>query len=263
VNDDEATVSDDKSISSEENNDDEEVKQKLKRRNKKKKIQVKNKGSSNKKVITYKQSPHEGETSRKNYMEQRLKTVRQKKAEDEKVRKEELSGAAEIKIHDEDLRRQEAIAARFETGQEEAKLLREKHRRCLLNQLLMKKRTILAMGEDDVRPESFINDKNDIVSVKHCVKENTPSQVLDAASTTSSGSSESDDSSDGELELIPPSRSSFVDKMLNPSSYKGTSNLNVVSCLPIPKKSCAVSREGLRKSLKCRAVHAGNTWLAR
>ncbi len=196
-------------------------------------------------------------------MEQRLKTARQKKAEDEKVRKEELSGAADIKIHDESLRRQEAIAARFETGQEEAKLLREKHRRCLLNQLLMKKRTILAMGEDDVRPESFINDKNDIVSVKNCVKENTPSQVLDAASTTSSGSSESDDSSDGELELIPPSRSSFVDKMLNPSSYKGTSNLNVVSCLPIPKKSCAVSREGLRKSLKCRAVHAGNTWLAR
>jgi hypothetical protein len=53
-------------------------------------------------------------------MEQRLKTARQKKAEDEKVRKEELSGAADIKIHDESLRRQEAIAARFETGQEEA-----------------------------------------------------------------------------------------------------------------------------------------------
>jgi hypothetical protein len=235
----------------------------LESRKAKKTRQVRNKKSAKKKVITSKRLPHEGETSRKTYMEQRLKTVRQKKAEDEKVRKEELSGAAAIKIHDEDLRRQEAIAARFETRQEEAKVLREKNRRCLLKQLLMKKQTILAMSEDDFRPESFIDDENDVVSVKHCIKENAPSQVLDATNTTSSGSSESDDSSDGELELVPPPRSSFVDKMLNPSSFKGTSNLNGVSCLPIPKKSYTVSREGLRKSLKCRAVHAGNTWLAR
>jgi hypothetical protein len=46
-------------------------------------------------------------------MEQQLKTARQKKAEDEKVQKEEVS---KIKIHDEDLRRQEAIGQDLKPG---------------------------------------------------------------------------------------------------------------------------------------------------
>lgn len=256
------TVSDCKSTSSEEYDDDDKVKGKLEARNSRTKRQMRHEESTKKKVITSKRLPKKGEMSKKTktFMEQRFKTVREKKMEDEKVRNEELSGAAEIKIHDEDLRRQEAIAARFETGQEEAKVLREKNRRCLLKQLLMKKHTVLAIGEDDARPESFIKDENYDLSA---MKENTHSQDLDDASTASSSGSESDDSTDGELELILPPRYSFVDNILNPSSFKGTSNFNVASCFPNQTKCSTVSREGLRKSLKCKAIHAGNTWLAR
>lgn len=196
-------------------------------------------------------------------MEKRLKTVRQKQAEEEEVRKEELAGAGEMKIHEEDLRRQEAIAARFETGQEETKMVREKYRRSLLEQLLMKKRSILSLREDDFQPKAFINDETPKESVEECTEKIVPVEEVDATSTTSSGSSESDDSSDTELELIPASRSTVVDELLNPSSFDGAPKRKVHRNVPVSRKCSLGSREQLRKSLRSKAIHAGNTWLAR
>jgi hypothetical protein len=216
----------------------------------------------NKKNVS-KRLPLKARTSKKpSLMEKRLKTVRQKQAEEE-VRKEELAGAGEIKIHEEDLRRQEAIAARFETGQEETKMVREKHRRSLLEQLLMKKRSILSLSEDDFQPRSLINDETPKESMEEQTEKNVPAEDVDAASTTSSGNSESDDSSDTELELIPPSRSSVVDELLNPSSFDGAHKCSVHRNVPVSRKCSLGSREELRKSLRSKAIHAGNTWLAR
>ena len=218
---------------------------------KKSKLKPKKKGEN---TLTKRSSrkPRATRSKKTSLLGKQLKTIRQKQAEEEKVRQEELAGAGEQKLHEEDVRRQEAIAARFESGQEETKIIREQHRRGVLEKLLLKKRSVLQLTDEDFQQESTqLEQEVEKASIKDS-----------AESVVSSGNST--DSSDSELDIIPPSRSSTVDRIL------GCTGFNVAS--PILQKKCApsnagtasmTSRAALRNSLKSKAIRAGNTWLAR
>ena len=94
-------------------------------------------------------------------LDKQLKTIRQKQAEEAQVRSEELAGIEE-KVHADDLRRQEGIAARFDNGQEETKILREQDRRGLLEKLMLKKRRVFSLTDEDLKPKVKSEHREDV-----------------------------------------------------------------------------------------------------
>jgi len=249
--DDGSFASDEKSITSDEEEQEEEEEWGEHEPIKKRKLKPKKKGEN---ALTKRSSrkPRAIRSKKSSLVGKQLKTIRQKQAEEEKVWQEELAGAGEQKLHEEDVRRQEAIAARFESGQEETKIMREQHRRGVLEKLLLKKRSVLQLTDEDFQQQSTqLEQEVEKASIKDS-----------AESVVSSGNST--DSSDSELDIIPPSRSSTVDRILGCTGFNEASPiLQKTSALTKTGTASTTSRAALRNSLRSKAIRAGNTWLAR
>jgi hypothetical protein len=197
--------------------------------------------------------------------------MRKRQIAEAKVRAEELQDQTQKKLSEEDRKRAELIAKKFETDNEEIRIKRMEDRIGLLSKLEQKRLMILKEEED-----------MDMVLVS--LKQNIPSDTIVPTQVDESEDAESesdDDDSDDELDII--DQKTKISREVNVSFKQHDSQLPDPSRKSSPKsvlayfvvagnnqtenstkrRQFANPRVALRNALKAKQFENGNLWLAK
>jgi hypothetical protein len=197
--------------------------------------------------------------------------MRKRQIAEAKVRAEELQDQSQKKLSEEDRKRAELIAKKFETDNEEIRIKRMEDRIGLLSKLEQKRLMILKEEED-----------LDIVLVS--LKQNSASDTIALSKNNEkvdAASESDDDGSDDELDIIDEKKNESLETIFNfkqrdaqlPDSSRKSSPKSVLAYFVVAgnnqtenktkRKQFANPRVALRNALKAKQFENGNIWLAK
>ena len=211
---------------------------------------------------------------------------RKKVLAEARIRAEEMQAAKNKKLNEEDQKRAQLIAKKFDTNTEEARVQRMEDRIGLLGRLKQKRLDLLAVRGDsnDVNDEQDENEDNKKLSFLSSMNKMDKDDIIvdDGQNDRSSSEEESsDDEDDGdvELEIIGKSTNTEMKSAINPLRKSSpTSVLDIFglkaqssnSKHPSTKKqnnivaaSFSNPRAALRNALRAKQFESGNMWLAK
>lgn len=173
--------------------------------------------------------------------------MRKRQLAEAKIRAEELQDQNQKKISDEDRKRAELIAKKFETDTEEMRIKRLEDRIALLSKLEQKRLLILKERTDNSDQSGESDDSDDeldIVDQKHLNQKDLAHACID--------------SSIPKQNVILP-RNKSPDSVLALFSVSQTNQNHILSM----KKKFSNPRAVLRNALKAKQYENGNLWLAK
>jgi hypothetical protein len=194
--------------------------------------------------------------------------MRKRQIAEAKVRAEELQDQSQKKLSEEDRKRAELIAKKFETDNEEIRIKRMEDRIGLLSKLEQKRLMILKEEEEDL----------DMVLVSLKQKKSLDPILLTKDSKVNDADIDSDDNeSDDELDIIDDKKMLPMDiKQLDtqsPDPVRKASPKSVLAYFTLPgntrmeknakRRQYANPRAALRNALKAKQFENGNLWLAK
>mmetsp|Transcript_2456 Transcript_2456/g.4585 ORF Transcript_2456/g.4585 Transcript_2456/m.4585 type:complete len:1229 (+) Transcript_2456:47-3733(+) len=230
-------------------------------------------------------------------------SLRKRQLAEAQVLAEEMQEKVQQKISEEDKKRAEAIAKKFETDTEELRLKREKERKELIELLEQKRMKILSYNVDEPQQGDDVKGNNDCSGGMYghgdvALEENDSNHdcEIDGSSDNESDGSSDDEESDSEAELeivgmdstkdpkpliSDDVKSSSMPVGVKPlqrpqSPHRRSSPTSVVASVFSSNLTTAInrtlssrqkmmhnSRKMLRNKLKAKQIEHGNMWLAR
>ena len=198
---------------------------------------------------------------------------RKKLLAEAKVRDEELQSAAAQKMNEEDMKRAQLIAKKFDTNTEEARIKRMEDRIGLLEKLKQKRLDLLSVEQRSLMDnDDEDNEKLSSLASHGNVGGGTKLQVTTASSNSDNSSEESSDEDDDfELEIIKKVPKTAITRRKSPTSVLDMFGLksNPAKVIKNQKQSTIVAssltnpRAALRNALRAKQFESGNRWLAK